>query len=197
MSEVEVPEHVAKDEHKRIGVFIAVLAVLMALISSLGKNQANQMIIKEVQVSNGFAWYQAKRERMHLNELEIRRAEFELAGNPNEAQKQALIETKSKLKAKNAEYEKQAEEIKAKADEATAAADLADHKHHWFEYGEICMHIAVVLCSLTLLTDLKIFYHLGIAATLAGLLLASMGFLRPAHSRVHEQHTAAPIVRNA
>ena len=197
MSEVEVPEHVDKDEHKRIGVFIAVLAVLMAVISSLGKNQANQMIIKEVQASNGFAWYQAKRERMHLNELEIRRAEFELAGNPNDAQRRALVDTKTKLKAKNAEYEKQTEDIKAKADEATAAADLAEHKHHWFEYGEICMHIAVVLCSLTLLTDLKVFFHLGIAATVAGLLLASMGFLRPPHSRAHEQHTIAPIVRNA
>jgi hypothetical protein len=169
----------------------------MALISSLGKNQANQMIIKEVQASNGFAWYQAKRERMHLNEMEIRRAEFELAGNPNPAQRQLLMETKARLKAKNAEYEKQTEEIKAKAEAATAAADLAEHKHHWFEYGEICMHIAVVLCSLTLLTDLKLFFHLGVATTVAGLLLASMGFLRQPHSRVQEQHTAAPIVRNA
>src|SRR5438552_4045569 len=110
MADIDIPEHLEKDEHKQVGVFIAVLAVLMALISSLAKNQANQMIIKEVQASNGFAWYQAKRERIHLNELEIRRADFELAGNPNPAQRQSVLESKSKLKAKNAEYEKQTED---------------------------------------------------------------------------------------
>ena len=57
MSEVEVPHHVQKEDHKRVGVFIAVLAVLMALISSMGKNQANQMIVKEVEASNESAWY--------------------------------------------------------------------------------------------------------------------------------------------
>src|SRR5438552_1502623 len=35
MSDVEVPHHVANGEHKRVGIFISVLAVLMALISSL------------------------------------------------------------------------------------------------------------------------------------------------------------------
>jgi len=75
MSDVEVPHHVANEEHKRVGIFISVLAVLMALISSLARNQANEIIVKEVQASNGFAWYQAKRQRSHLNELELQRAE--------------------------------------------------------------------------------------------------------------------------
>ena len=38
------------------------------------------------------------------------------------------------------------------------------------------MHIAVVLCSLTLLTDMKLFFRLGIAATIAGILVASIAF---------------------
>ena len=165
-----------------MGVFIAVVAVVLAIISSFARNAANQMIVKEVQASNGFAWYQAKRQRSYLNELEIRRADVELAGNPNDAQRKALEETKARLKAKNAEYERENEEIRTKAEADKAAAELAEHKHHWLEYGEICMHIAVVLCSLTLLTDLKLFYRLGIAATLAGIMVASVAFFVRLHA---------------
>jgi hypothetical protein len=176
MSEIGVPHEAPKGEHKRVGVFIAVVAVLMALISALAKNEANQMIVKQVEASNGFAWYQAKRQRSYMNELEIRRGEFELAGNPIEAQRKVLEDNRAKLTAKNAEYEKENEKIRADAEADKRAAQMAEHKHHRFEYAEICMHIAVVLCSLTLLTDQKLFFRLGIASTLAGLLLAATAF---------------------
>src|SRR5437762_7701953 len=188
MSHVEVPHEAHKEEHKRIGVFIAIVAVVMALISALAKNEANQVIVKEVQASNGFAWYQAKRQRSYINELEIRRAEFELAGNPTEAQRKVLEETRAKLKSKNAEYEKENDKIRTDADADKQAAQLAEHKHHRFEYGEICMHIAVVLCSLTLLTDLKIFFQMGIAATVAGVLLAITAFFVQPHAGAEGGH---------
>src|SRR5258706_4273613 len=131
MSSVEVPHHVENDEHKRVGVFIAVVAVVLAIISSFARNAANEMIVNEIKASNGFAWYQAKRQRSYLNELEIRRADVELAGNPNAAQRTALEETKTRLKAKNAEYERENEEIRTKAETHKAGAELAEHKHHW------------------------------------------------------------------
>src|SRR5947209_7343988 len=143
MSEVEVPHHVQKDDHKRVAVFIAVLAVITAVISSLGKNQANHLIVKEVDSSNGFAWYQAKRQRSYINEVELQRIDFQLAGNLTEAQKTILEQMRSHLKAQNAKYEKEGEEIQAKAKANNDAAELAKHKHHWLEYGEVCMHIAV------------------------------------------------------
>ena len=107
MSGHEVPHHAENQDQKRIGIFIAVLAVIMAIVGALAKAEANKMIVKEVQSSNGFAWYQSKRQRSYMNELEIRRADFELAGNVNEAQRKLLEESKAKYKAKNAEYEKE------------------------------------------------------------------------------------------
>jgi len=183
MSEVEVPHHVQNQEHKRVAVFIAALAVITAVISSLGKNQANHLIVKQVESSNGFAWYQAKRQRSYINEVELQRIDFELAGNLTETQKTMLEQMKARLKAQNGKYEKEGEEIQAEAKADNAEAQLAKHKHHWLEYGEVCMHIAVVLCSLTLLTDLKLFYRLGIGITITGILLASVAFfLQPQKS---------------
>src|SRR6266568_4442670 len=134
MSDIGVPHEAHKEEHKRVGVFIAIIAVVMALISALAKNQANQTIVKEVEASNGFAWYQAKRQRSALNELEIRRAEFELAGSPNDAQRKTVEATRAKLNAKNAEYEKQDEKILEDAKADKEAAQVAQHKHHRLEY---------------------------------------------------------------
>jgi Domain of unknown function (DUF4337) len=172
MSGHEIPHHAENADHKRIGIMIAVLAVIMAIISSLAKTEANTMIVKEVQASNGYAWYQSKRQRSYLNDLEIQRIQTELAGNPTTAQRQILEETRSKLVAKNAEYETENKGIQAGADQDKKTAESASHRHHRFEYAEITMHIAIVLCSLSLLTDQKLFVKLGIAATLGGLLLA-------------------------
>jgi hypothetical protein len=180
-----VPHHAANDEHKRVGIFIAVIAVLMAIIGALAKQQANEMIMKEVKASNGFAWYQAKRQRVAMNELELKRIEVELAGAPTDAQRQLLEAQQGKLAAKNAEYEPENKDILVVADADKRAAVVASHRHHWFEYSEICMHISVVLCSLVLLTERKLFLHLGIVATVAGLLIAGLGWFVTHHDDGH------------
>lgn len=171
-----IPHHAHNDDHKRIGIFIAVLAVLMAIVSALAKAEANKVIVKEVQASNGYAWYQSKRQRGYMNELEIHRINFELAGNPNDAQRQSLEQTRTKLAAKNAEYETENKDIQAKAEADKKLAESAAHRHHWFEYSEILLHIAVVLSSLTLLTEQKLFFRLGVAATTGGLVLAILAW---------------------
>lgn len=185
MSEHGVPHHADNPEHKRIGIFIAVLAVIMAIIAAATNQQANQVIVKEVKASNGFAWYQSKRQRSYMNDLELKRIDFLLAGTVTPAQAEMLNKTKTSLEKKNAEYKTENEEIErlAKADQALAA--VAAHKHHWFELGEICLHIAVVLCSLVLLTEQKVFFHVGALVTILGVLLAAY-----AQFGNHEHHAA-------
>ena len=120
MSGHGVPHHAANDDHKRIGIFIGVLAVIMAVIGAFAKGQANEMIVKEVKASNGFAWYQSKRQRSYMNELEIKRIDFLLAGTGlAEAQKEMLAKTRTALDKKNVEYKSENEEIErlAKADQ--------------------------------------------------------------------------------
>ena len=171
-----LPHHAENPEQKRIGIFISVLAVVMAIVSALAHQQANQMIVKEVKASNAFAWYQAKRQRSYANELELKRIEIELAGTPTDAQRKIIEEHKSKLAAKNAEYETDNKEILVIAESDRKAAEAASHKHHWFELSEICLHIAVVLCSLVLLTEQKVFFRFGLSVTVVGIGLASYAY---------------------
>ena len=171
-----LPHHAENPEQKRIGIFISVLAVVMAIVSALAHQQANQMIVKEVKASNAFAWYQAKRQRSYANELELKRIEIELAGTPTDAQRKIIEEHKSKLAAKKAEYETDNKEILVIAGADRKAAEVASHKHHWFELSEICLHIAVVLCSLVLLTEQKVFFRFGLSVTVVGIGLAAYAY---------------------
>ncbi len=184
--------HADNPEHKRIGIFIAVLAVATAVIGSLAKMEVNRMIVKEVHSSNGFAWYQAKRQRSYMNELEIKRADFELAGNVTDAQRKILEETKSKLKAKNAEYEKENDEIRVKAETDKQIAEVAAHKQHNFEYAEIAMHIAMVLCSLTLLTESRMFLRLGAGVAAIGIALAIYAYAHNPAGGAHADSASMP-----
>ena len=193
MSGHGVPHHAANEDHKRIGVFIAIVAVIMAIVGALAKQQANEMIVKEVKASNEFAWYQAKRQRSYMNELELKRIDVELAGSPIEAQRKLLEAQKAKLAAKNAEYETENKDILTGAEADRAAAATAAHKHHWFEHAEICLHVAVVLSSLVLLTDRKVFLHLGILATVVGVLIAGKACLSShGHHEAGKGETSPP-----
>lgn len=192
MSGHGVHHHPDKQEHKSIGIFISVLAVFMAVVSALAKKEANEMILNEVKASNGFAWYQSKRQRGYLNELEIARIETTLAGSPSESQRTLLTGQRSKLAAKNAEYETENAKILKDSEADRATAESAKHRHHRFEFAEIALHLAVVLASLTLLTDSKKFFWIGLICTLVGVVLTLSGFLIQPHGAPIPASSGAP-----
>lgn len=191
MSGHGIPHHAENEEHKRVGIFIAVLAVVMAVVGALAKGEGNETIVKEVKSSNGFAWYQAKRQRSYMNELEIKRIDFLLAGaGLTDTQKDLLTKSKSDFEKKNAEYKTENKDIETIAKADKTAAQVAAHKHHRFEYAEISLHIAVVLCSLVLLTNQKIFFYIGVAATVIGIIIAvGAGLTKTADH--HDEKTSA------
>ena len=180
-----LPHHAENAQQKQIGILISVLAVIMAIVSAITSQQANRMLAKKVESSNGFAHYQAKRQRSFVNDLELKRIEFELAGAPSEAQRKLVEAQKGEIVKENDKYKKENEGILAEAKANAAQAEVAEHKHHWFEISEICLHIAVVLCSLVLLTELRIFLRGGIVVTVAGLAIAGY-----AHFGNHSHHAA-------
>ena len=178
MPEVEVPQEFGSKEDKRVGIKIAIIAVIMAIVSSYGKNAANDMIINEVKASNGYAWYQAKRIRGAMNDQAIAQIDLDLLGQPNDAQREAMGKLKKKLQEKNAEYKKENDDILKEADTTKAEAALAGKKNDAFDRAEIALQVAVVLCSLTLLTGSAIFSQAGVGLAALGVVLAGMAFFQ-------------------
>lgn len=72
---------------------------------------------------------------------------------------------------------------------------MAAHRHHWYEYAEIALHIAIVLCSLVLLTDQAMFFKAGVFATVLGIGLAV--YASVPHRRGSPAPAPAPVPATA
>ena len=178
MADIEIPTGDGRKDEKQVGILIAVMAVLMAIIGTLGNNAADDMIIGEIKSSNGFAWYQAKRQREYLNDLELRRIAIDLTDNPSAARKAALDASAAELRAKNQEYRTENEGIRKTAEMDAVAARVAGERNDAFGHAEILLQVAVVLCSLTLLTGIRGFLVTGIIVAVGGLLLGGRAYLQ-------------------
>lgn len=184
--------HSGHEHEKQIGLVIAVIAVIMAIIGAFGKDAANARITAEVRSSNQYAWYQSKRIRVAMNDLTIKQLDIQLQGSAiTDAQKESIAKLQASLKKKNDEYEAENKEILAEADKLKAQAEEAAHKYHNYEQAEIFLQIAVVLCSVTLLTHSMIFLYVGIALTAVGLLIGGKAYLG-GHEQSHPQEAAQP-----
>lgn len=168
MAEIEIPRPEGRRHERQVGIIIAVVAVILAVFGSLGNNAADDRIVSEVKASNGFAWYQAKRQREALNDLELRRITVELASSPSPERRAALVQMQEELSAKNREYRSENGDILNRADAARKAARIHADRDDGFDQAEILLQVAVVLCTLTLLVEAKIFLRLGILVAVAG-----------------------------
>ncbi|MEQ2009801.1 MAG: DUF4337 domain-containing protein [Limisphaerales bacterium] len=192
MPEVEIPTESGNSADKKVGIKIAIIAVVMAIVSSYGKNAANDMIINEVKASNGYAWYQAKRIRGALNDQAISQIDLDLLASPTDAQREAMGKLKKKLQEKNAEYKKENDDILKEADTTKAEAALAGKKNDAFDRAEIALQVAVVLCSLTLLTGSAVFARAGVGLAALGVVLAVMAFFKtPDPTKAEAQPSSA------
>ena len=57
MPDIEIPEDAKDRQERQVGLTIAILAILLAVVSALGNEQDNEKIVKQIEASNGFAWY--------------------------------------------------------------------------------------------------------------------------------------------
>jgi hypothetical protein len=74
-------------------------------------------------------------------------------------------------------YEKEKDEASEQAKELEKERELVSRKTDRYEAGEVILEIALIICSLTLLTNKRFFWVSGIALGLVGVCVASSGFL--------------------
>lgn len=168
MPDIEIPDDVKDRRERQVGLTIAILAILLAVVSALGNEQDNEKIVKQIEASNGFAWFQSKRIRAGLNEMMLDQMKIEAAGNPTEKQLEAMKKLEARLVSKNAEYKAENDQILKEAEASKQASAIADAKGNRFDRSEIFLQIAVVFCSITLLTKERTFFYVGVLLAVLG-----------------------------
>jgi hypothetical protein len=169
---------------KWIGVYVGILATLLAICSTGGGNAAKDATRANIDASNLWAFFQAKN---------IRRTAFTVAaddldllikanpGMPPEAR--AAMEAKIKSYRETIQRftsDKQSgeglDELWAKGKEIEAQRDIAFRKDPYFDVAQALLQIAIVLASVALIAGADLLLWFSGLLGLAGTLLMLNGF---------------------
>jgi hypothetical protein len=163
---------------------MAIVAAVLACVTMLSHREhtetlrlQNEATIHHTQASDQWAYYQAKKNREYFY------AASEVILEPVAAKAEnskALLATAEEWKSKAQKYEQEAAEIQSEAKEfANQAKELqkeSEHAHHRadrFDLGELGVELALVLCSLAVLTKRKGFWFSGIGFGILGAAVAA------------------------
>ncbi len=157
-----------------VSITIAALAVFVAIVSLLGHRAHTEEILLQTRATDQWAYYQAKNMRRNTLEAldEVMTAlENTKADRAQEVQKHFHEEIDK--------YRDQQKDIEAEARTLEAEVQRVSRRADRFDLGEVFLEIALVVTSITLLTDNRRYWYFGICLAVVGLLAASSSvFLR-------------------
>lgn len=156
-----------------VSLTMAILAVLVAGIAVLGHRAHTEEIILQNKVTDQWSYYQAKnirRQNLELFTDLLTISEF------RDQHKQTVEKLKQKYQDTAAKYAKDQKEIDAEARKLEKEVDLERRRADRFDLGESFLEIGLVITSITLLTRKRLFWGMGILASVIGVVIAAFGF---------------------
>jgi len=176
----------AVEKNRTVALVIAILALLLALAEAGAKNAQHRSTESNIESSDLFNFYQAKR---------IRSSVAETAAAMLEAQKSAVSDPKAQeafekqiaaFKATVARYEKDPKNpedsldaIQDRAKEATERRELANRRLEHYELGSGLTQIAIVLASAAIITGIAALTWFSVVLGAIGAALIAFGFFAP------------------
>ncbi len=180
----ELQEAHEKGGSKWVAVYIAVLAVALAITGMGASNAMKDMLSNNIEASNLWAFFQAKTIRKTNVESAADQLALILAANPSmpDAAKKQIEDAVKRYKATAARYESEPEtgegrkELAARAIEKSKARDVAQRKDPYFDFAEALIQIAIVLASVSLITRTSLLLIVSFVMSTAGVFLSANGF---------------------
>lgn len=169
---------------KWIGIYIAVLAVILAICSIGGGDASKTATRANIEASNTWSFYQAK--TIRKTSLETTVDEFQLLLVTNSALPEAVRKT---VEAKIATYQKNIlryetepetgegrRELAAKAKKLESERDFALAQDPYFDYSTALLQIAIVLASASIIAGGRTLVAVSGGLAVLGVLLMMNGF---------------------
>ena len=148
---------------------MALFAACLAVVTLMGHRLHTEEVVLQTQTADGWAYYQAKNIRSQMYAADAKLAELQGAQGTKLAA--AWVE--------KADQEKhQADDIRHSTEELERETQSAARRATMFDAAEVFVEIAIVLCSVSLLTSASMFWRVSFVSTSVGLILAAMGFLK-------------------
>lgn len=148
----------SETHNKWIGVYIGILAVLLAVCGVGGGNASKDATRANIEASNTWSFFQAKNIRRQslrvtIDELEIQLTEPTLAPVTRDAINKKVAEYKATVQRLTSEPDKQEglDELFTKAKALEAERDIALRRDPYFDWSQALLQIAIVLASVHLI----------------------------------------------
>ncbi len=167
---LELRERVEQGGNRRIGVTMAVFAAFLAMVTLMGHRLHTEEVVLQTKVADGWAYYQAKNTRSQMYAADAKLAELQGAAGT------ALAHSWTE---KAGQEKEQADEIRTSTEELDRDTRLAARRASLFDAGEVFLEIAIVLCSIALLTGTNRFWQLSFVGAATGLVMAALGWHPP------------------
>lgn len=192
LEHAEHAQHAVHDPFdRRVAMTIAIVAAVLACVTMLSHREHNttlrlqtQVDIQHTKAANEWNYYQAKKNRQYLYEAcgDMLLVTAKDANDPQARSKAA--EFMSQWSGKVKKYEQETGEIMERArkyeEQAKEEQEASNHAHHRgerFDYGELGVELALVLCSIAVLTKRSSFWYSGMGIGVVGVVVAASAFL--------------------
>jgi hypothetical protein len=173
-----------RDRDRWIGVYIGVLAVILAICAMGGDNASKNATLKNIEATNVWGFFQAKNMRRHVVRLEIDELELTVLSNA------ALSpEARAAVEAKIADYKKLdaeltsnpatnegLDELFTRGKALEAERDVAMRQDPYFDYGEALLQIAIVLGGVAIISGGPVLLPLSAIMGAFGVFMTFNGF---------------------
>jgi hypothetical protein len=176
----------AKEKDRRAAIVIAILALFLALSEAGAKKADHISTEKNIESSDLFNFYQAKKIRSTIVETAAQTLESQMPGVSDPKAHDALEKQVADFKTKSAEFEhdpKKPEDsldaIQDRANQAGEARELANRQLEHYELGSGAVQIAIVLASAAIITGVGALMWFSVALGAVGVILMTLGFFAP------------------
>jgi len=192
LEHAEHAQHHALDPFdKRVAMSMAIVASVLACVSMLSHRVHNDTLQFHImandditEASNKWGYYQAKKNREYMYAADAALLAVTAKDNSNpdatsQAEKQ-IADWKRKAddyKNDTKDIEREARELGETAQEKEHRAEIFHHRADRLDYGHLGLELALVLCSIAVLTKQRGFWYSGIAVGAIGALVAFSSFL--------------------
>jgi hypothetical protein len=158
--------------NKKIALLIAVLALFLAISETLSKAYQTEVITKQVEASNLWAFFQAKSIRKTTTDVALQSAQIgPHAEDPKTAEQIKKWAAASKRYDSEPETGEGRKELAERATKAQKLGEVANHKYHNLEISSGVLQVAIVLASSSIVTNVMLLAWLA-----GGLGVVAVGF---------------------
>jgi len=174
-----------RDRDRWVGVYIGVLAVVLAVCTMGGSNSTKDATLKTMEATNVWSFFQAKNMRRHILRVEVDQLELTLKTNPSMPE-----DARAAIEAKIASYKEQ--ETKLTSDPSTgegldelftrgkaleAGRDIALKQDPYFDWAQALLQIAIVLGGVAIITGGTALLGTSLVMGVLGTLMTLNGFM--------------------